>query len=189
MKKIGLLIVLLIGGIAWGQPGKVYESLSEVKDPLQVYELKLTHKRLKGVPEVIREMKNIQVLDLSKNFIDTLPNWIVELQDLRELRVGRNWIHGLPECLGELQRLEILDASRNPLQDLPGSIGLMTSLKELILWQTGIVELPPSIVAIGGTLEVLDLRVCQLTKEDQDVIKALLPEVKIMWDQACNCNH
>ena len=190
MKRYLLTILLIIGAFCVSaQPGRTYTDLKQVKDPLQVYSLKLSFKRLKQVPVEIREMKNLEVLDLSKNYIDTLPSWIGELTQLKEVDVSRNWLHYLPEELGGLSKLESLDANRNPLQELPASMGSLAALRQLILWQTGIVELPPSAVMLNTTLKVLDLRACQLTQEDQETITDLLPDVKKVWDQACNCSR
>ena len=189
MKRFLILVFVASFGVLYAQPGKVYTSLSEVNDPNAVYSLKLTYKRLKAVPPEIRQMKNLQQLDLSKNFIDSIPSWIGELSQLKSLDVSRNWIHFLPETVEQLSSLELLDASRNPLEELPVTIAKLASLKQLVLWKTGIYELPPSIVMLNGSLKVIDLRACPLTLEDQELISDLLPDVKKVWDQACNCSH
>lgn len=189
MRRILTLALLMVAAGCMAQPGKTYTSLQGVKDPMQVYHLRLSLKRLHQVPEAIREMKNLQTLDLSKNFIDSLPTWIGELEHLKELDMGRNWLHYLPEEIGQLTALEELDMSRNPLQELPVGIGNLASLKRLVLWSTGIVEFPPSIVALDGTLKYLDMRACALNREDQELIEDLIPNVKKVWDQACNCTH
>lgn len=189
MKRLIIVLVVLLGVGCMAQPGKTYTSLKDVTDPMKVYHLKLSYKRLKQVPPEVREMKNLETLDLSKNFIDTLPAWIGELVNIKSLDISRNWLHYLPEEMGRLHKLELLDASRNPLQELPITIGELTAMKQLVIWQTGIVELPLSIVALDATLKAIDMRACQLTKEDQEQIDMLLPNAKKIWDQACNCTR
>ena len=40
----------------------------------------------------------------------------------------------------------------------------------------------------GHILKVI-VEACQLTQEDQETITDLLPDVKKVWDQACNCSR
>lgn len=184
-RSIALLLFLLV--VFGVQSQQVVTSLKQVGDPLKVTHLKLTHKQLRHVPEEIRAMKNLEVLDLSKNHIDTLPSWIGELVALRQLDVSRNNLWKLPDALAQLDSLRVLDANRNPLIELPDAMGFMTHLQQLILWSTGISFLPPTFVMLDGVLQLLDLRACMMNKTDQDEIDNLLPNTRKLWNQACNC--
>lgn len=164
--RIGLLLlVFLAGAVAWGQPDRVYKSLKEVSDPQEVYILQLRGKRLKTLPGEVLKMSNLTNLDLRGNRISILPDSIA--------------------CLQHLKRLEL---SRNPLMRLPASMCQMTELAELVLWSTYVTDLPQEFEALDSTLELLDLRNCPLTLDNQEAIETLLPSVKKLWDYACNCS-
>lgn len=169
------------------QPGKVYKSLKDVRNPQDVYILKLNFKRLQAIPDEVFTFTNLCELDLSRNFIDTVPPAIANLRNLQKLSLARNWVRNLPDELSQLSNLRVLDLNRNPLQQLPASLGTLSRLEKLILWQTNVYELPPSFVALDGTLKVLDLRACPLSQQDQEQISDLLPSAHMLWDQDCNC--
>lgn len=189
MKRFFLLL-LLSSAFAFplsAQPGKVYKSLKDVRNPHDVYILKLNFKRLHAIPDVVFSFTNLRDLDLSRNFIDSVPPAIANLRNLQKLSLARNWIRHVPDEISQLSDLRILDLNRNPVQQLPASLGLLPRLEKLILWQTGVIAVPPSFVALDGTLKVLDLRACPLSRQDQEQISDLLPSVHMLWDQDCNC--
>lgn len=169
------------------QPGKVYKSLKDVRNPQDVYILKLNFKRLHAIPDEVFTFTNLCELDLSRNFIDSVPPAIANLRNLQKLSLARNWIHSLPDEISQLSHLRVLDLNRNPIRHIPASVAALSRLEKLILWQTGIVEVPPSLVALDGSLKVLDLRACPLSRQDQQQISDLLPSVQLLWDQDCNC--
>lgn len=188
MKHLLLFLsIFFLAGPAFAQPDRVYRSLQDVEDPALVYQLRLNFKHLAKVPDEIRDMKNLRVLDLSKNQIVTLPGWIGELSQLRELYLGRNHLCRIPGEIARLDSLRVLSADRNPLLELPDEIGSMSHLEELILWSTGISVLPPTFVMLNGTLRHLDLRACEMSHSEQEELRSLLPDVDIDWYQSCNC--
>ncbi|MBP5516308.1 MAG: leucine-rich repeat domain-containing protein [Bacteroidales bacterium] len=195
MKKIIniLVAIIVLASLAipttslHAQRDKVYKSLSEVRNPDSVYILRLRYKRMKTIPAKVFTFKNLRVLDLSRNFIDSIPPEIASLTNLEELNVRRNRIRVVPPEVGKLVQLRILDMSRNPILELPDEMSALTRLEELTLWCTGIVSFPPSFVTLNETLRVIDLRVCPLTYDDQQAIEELLPNPRKRWDYVCNC--
>lgn len=187
MKKTALLLMIVLPWIAIGQPGKVYTSIEEVQQPEEVYELRLRHKRLRAIPEEVYGYKNLRRLDVSHNRIDSLPPTIGQLSNLEELTLSDNRLTALPMEMGLLGKLRVLEADRNPLEMLPEEMGYLTSLEKIAVWSTYLYELPETFENLDGTLHVLDLRSCRLSITDQEGIRRLLPTVKILWDQACNC--
>lgn len=169
------------------QPDKVYRSLKEVTDPQQVYILHLRWKRLRAIPAEVFTFTNLRELDLSRNNIDSIPPDIAQLQHLQRLVLSRNLIRHVPMEVGLLSHLEHLDLNRNPVETLPDNLAFLNSLRELVLWSTNITTLPPSFAELDATLQLLDLRSCSLSIEEQEAITALLPTTRKMWDQACNC--
>jgi len=182
-----ILLMMLASTSIHAQRDRVYTSLSEVKEPEQVYVLHLNYKRLKHVPAQIFTFTNLVELDLSKNMIDSLPPDICRLTHLEVLNLCRNKLHSLPDSIGRLTELRVLNASRNPILDLPETLGLLVNLEELILNLTGVVSLPPSCFTLNYSLKVIDLRACPLTYDNQVAIEELLPSPRKRWNYVCNC--
>lgn len=184
-----ITVFLLIGLAAVAQPDRVYKSLKEVKNPEDVYILKLRYKRLKAIPPEVFTFTNLRELNLGCNFIDTVPPEIANLKQLEVLDLERNWLHYLPKEIGELTNLVRLDLNRNPLQALPEEMSSLSSMERLVLWSTGVSELPLTFVALDATLKLIDLRECYLTEEQMAAICELLPSVKKYWSLSCNCKN
>ena len=184
-----LLFIIYIGCSLTmvAQPGKVYKSLKDIKKPEDVYNLQLNHKRLKAFPAEVFTLPNLRVLDLGRNNISEIPSDIVKLQNLEELKLERNLIKAMPLEIGLLPEIKVIDINRNPIAELPDIIGYLNHLEKLILWGTGIEQLPESFEALDGSLQLLDMRACSLTRDDQEKISQMLPNVKKLWNQACNC--
>lgn len=181
-----LLLMLTCSGLQ-AQRDRVYTSLSEVQNPDEVYVLHLNYKRLKHVPPQIFTFTNLVELDLSKNMIDSIPPAIGRLSNLTTLNLCRNKIHSLPDSIGRLTELKVLNASRNPILDMPETLGLLVNLEELILNMTGVVSLPATCFTLNYSLQVIDLRACPLTYDDQVAIEELLPSPRKRWNYVCNC--
>lgn len=152
--------------VSAAQPGRVYCSLEEVSDPALVYHLQLHGKRLKHVPAQVYEMVHLEVLDLRSNKINYLS-----------------------DSLALLTNLQRLDVSRNPLREIPAAVAQLSQLKELVVWSTYVTSLPTEISCLNESLQVIDMRSCPLTYDDQQAIEQLLPSVKKLWNYACNCSE
>lgn len=188
MKKIMFLMMLCSMALAASaQRDRVYKSLKEVRNPDSVFVLKLRYKRLRQIPPKVFTFRNLRVLDLGCNFIDSIPPQIASLSQLEELVLRRNKLRVIPPEVGSLSRLRILNLSRNPILDLPDELSQLSRLEELIIWCTGVVAFPPSFVALDRTLRVIDMRVCPMTYDDQQAIEDLLPSPRKRWDYVCNC--
>lgn len=167
----------------------VYTSIEDaLKNPEQVYKLRLSKLHLKEFPTEILQLKNLQYLDVSKNRIVKIPSEIKQLNNLRVLNISKNKIESLPDEICELIQLEKLIANQNQLVKLPEKIGDLKRLVVLDLWDTEITSLPESAQHLKN-LKLLDLRHIQLNIREQESIKKLVPNAKVYFSPACNCGN
>lgn len=186
--KCCFVALFLMPALLTAQPDRVYRSLDEVTVPDSVFVLKLTHKRLKAIPQDVFAFHNLRVLDLSKNFIREIPAEIGRLSSLEELNLERNHIRTVPDEMGNLVQLCRLNLSRNPILNLPASMGNLCRLEELRIWSTGVIDFPASFASLNYTLKVIDMRACPLTYDNQEAIEQLLPTPQKKWFRTCNCH-
>lgn len=79
---------------------------------------------LRGLPQAIGRLTNIEVLNLSSNFSDLeeLPEEIGDLMNLKELDLSNNQIRTLPDSFARLENLTKLDLNENPLSVPPREV-------------------------------------------------------------------
>lgn len=119
--------------------------------------LNLSRKNLKEIPAYVFERKDLKVLKLYGNFIDSISYRIAELENLEELYIGRNNLKSFPNEIGKLKNLKILSAQYNEIDSLPSEIGQLDSLDQLILNQNELRSLPNEIGQLKK-LEMLQLK-------------------------------
>ena len=112
-------------------------------------------------PECIRDLAQLEILNIHSNILKELPEWICEFKMLKSLNFNNNVVKTLPKEIGELNNLKELFARGNQLEILPKSIGNMRSLKILKLYQNQLKKIPETIGNIQN-LESLDLHENQL---------------------------
>lgn len=98
----------------------------------------LSGKQLSGsLKAEIREVSNLEILDLSNNHFTGLPAEVGQLHNLRSLDLSNNPLTGLPHELGNLQNLEQLDLSGTDYSEfdlnvirerLPASVNIITEM-------------------------------------------------------------
>lgn len=119
--------------------------------------INLSRKRLTQIPEHIYEQRDLKVLKLYGNQIDSISPKIAQLTSLEKLYLGRNKLHSLPPEIGELKNLKILSVPYNKLDSLPSTLGHLTSLQQLWLDQNELRALPSSIGDLKK-LETIQIR-------------------------------
>ena len=107
--------------------------------------LNLSKQGLKEIPEYVFETRDLRVLKLYGNQLETLDPRICEIETLEKLYIGKNKIKFLPSEIGKLKRLKLLSAQYNDIDSLPAEIGDLTLLEQLILNQNSLTALPSSI--------------------------------------------
>ena len=100
---------------------------------------------LMDLPERIKNLPSLQLLDLSSTQIGTLPESIGNMPSLVFLSLSNTQVRMLPESIGNLSSLQLLDLSKTQIRTLPESIGNLLNLQDLFLGKTQIGTLPESI--------------------------------------------
>jgi len=128
----------------------------------KIIRLCLSGLELRKVPEIVRELKSLEFIDLSYNLLENLPDWISELKELKELEISNNSLKELPEAIGEMESLEKILACNNNLKLLPESIGNLKKLKKLELYENQLKKIPSSIGNLSN-IKTLDFHKNQIT--------------------------
>lgn len=151
-----------------------------------VQRLFLSDKGLKQVPEQVRLMKNLEVLDLSHNALEELPLWLQELTRLNQLVLsynpllspnvdfvlpvslehleirGMGW-EGFPSTIFDLPLLKSLNAGQNKIKALTEEIGKLEVLERLVLDTNTLRAIPTSFRKLNE-LRILSLQGNQIRK-------------------------
>ncbi len=98
-------------------------------------ELNLNNQQLMFFPEVLLKFNNLEILNLSSNYIPQIPSEITLLNSLVELSLANNHsLYNLPNALCLLKTLRKLDLSNTLIAKLPDNIGALENLEELDLF-------------------------------------------------------
>ncbi|HYO62227.1 MAG TPA: COR domain-containing protein [Pyrinomonadaceae bacterium] len=73
------------------------------------------------LPESLRDVEGIQILEANRNRFSTIPDWIGELSSLAALGLDHNNLKKLPEQISTLPNLQGLFVTHNMLEGLPSS--------------------------------------------------------------------
>jgi internalin A len=122
------------------QAFRVPDKFGAKTDVLVLYRL-----GLKEVPESLRKIRDIELLNLGGNEIRELPSWISELSALKAIGLHGNQLRTLPPEIGLLPRLVALYLENNQIERLPEELRTL-SLKELRLHGNPKLALPDSLL-------------------------------------------
>ncbi|XP_040263709.1 leucine-rich repeat-containing protein 40 [Bufo bufo] len=103
---------------------------------------------LTELPAAIGELVNLQKLNVSHNKLKSLPPELAQLQNLKSLLVQHNQLEEIPDVLGPLSVLEELDLSSNGLRNISGCLGGLTHLSRLNLSSNKLKSLPAEISSL-----------------------------------------
>jgi Leucine-rich repeat (LRR) protein len=166
---------------------KVFKNLKEaLENPDEVTHLKLVRKRFREFPIEILKLKNLTHLDLSKNKIDSIPSSIKTLLSLEELKLKSNNFTQFPDALCQLSSLKKLSLAENEIENIPSGISDMKNLELLDLYRNSITYISSEIKKLEK-LKRLDLRMIEMNNEKQEIIRAMLPNTRVMLTEPCNC--
>ena len=109
------------------------------------YGLDLSGLGLKHIPDGLRALPAIELLDFRNNVIEELPKWIGELSALKGLSIVGNKLRTLPDEIGSLKNLKLLWLDGNQLEELPEMLRSLP-LEEIALEGNPKLGLPESIL-------------------------------------------
>lgn len=178
----------LLDSVALAKEHEYSDLVEALKTPEKVYKLNLRKKKLKKIPKEVFTFTNLQVLNLSKNKLTEIPGDIGKLTKLEVLNVSANNIDTVSEEIGKLVNIKKLILNQNIISSLPPDIGNLTRMTFLDMWGNNIQELPKEITKLQNTLKVLDLRVISIRDNLQEIMVQQLPNTKIFFSMACNCD-
>jgi Leucine-rich repeat (LRR) protein len=125
-----------------GDIPKLTELPESLKQLVQLESLNVSDHQLTTLPEWLGEFGQLQSLNIASNRLKTLPRQLTHLTQLQSLDIGDNQLTTLPEWLGEFIDLGSLDVSSNHLTNLPESLGQLVQLRSLSLAENPLGELP-----------------------------------------------
>lgn len=137
-----------------------------------------------GIEEALQKKDSVTNLILRKQKLQKFPLEILSLKNLERLDISRNYIKELPIEISQLKRLHYLNVAQNLLSSLPAEMSSMV-LDTLILWDNSIREFDESFKNLD--LNYLDIRAIQMTRSEQKRIKQIFPNTRIRKDHPCNC--
>jgi len=112
-------------------------------------ELHIEKNQFSSSPEIIGNLKNLEVLEILYEyylFPDNLPLSIFDLPKLRVLKISSDKITSIPDEIGNLKNLQELESNFNKeLTSLPETIGNLVNLRTLNLLNNHLNSLPTSI--------------------------------------------
>jgi Leucine-rich repeat (LRR) protein len=161
-----------------------FENLDSI--PYQIGRLKnlellsVTRSGLKTVPSSIGQLAKLTTLILTSNKLKELPESIGDLRKLYELDIGRNQLQNIPSSISKLKKLNRLHVYDNELESIGAYIGELEELEELDLSENQLKILPDEIRKLKK-LRTLYLSKNPISKEEQERIKALLPNTTIYF--------
>jgi len=93
--------------------------------------------------------KELRVVNLHRNQLDTLPDSFAQLKSLQELIISANKFENFPEVITKLTKLKIINAEQNRLSALPESFSKLTALEDLNLSTNKFEEFPETILSLS----------------------------------------
>jgi small GTP-binding protein len=128
------------------------------------------------IPDGLRDLNHIRILNLSNNQIRELPNWLGELTELNLLDLTENALATLPESIGALAKLESLHLSFNRIRTLPASMARLRCLHQLALLGNPEIKIPNEILRTFDAQLIVDF----YARTSPDEIKVPLNEFKLV---------
>ncbi|XZN91424.1 MAG: COR domain-containing protein [Microcoleus sp.] len=116
--------------------------------------LNLSNNQITVIPEAIAQLSNLTELYLWNNQITVIPEAIAQLSNLTELYLWNNQITVIPEAIAQLSNLTELYLSNNQITVIPEAIAQLSNLTQLYLWNNQITVIPEAIAQLSNLTEL-----------------------------------
>lgn len=186
-----MLLIPVVGCSQFLSPSQldtayVYSSIEEaLQNPEEVYVLDLKVKKGK-IPQELFDLPYLHVLEIKRGRISELPDDFAKLTNLVQLDLTNNKLTHFPPVLMDMPHLEELHLGKNDIQRIPEDITRMENLRLLDIWSTQVPRLPLALAKMES-LEEVDMRMIEISQEEQDYFIELMPEVQFHFSVPCNC--
>ena len=116
-------------------------------------ELYLSHNKISEVPEDLKCLSNLKVLELSNNQLQRIPGAALsEWTNMEYLNLGCNRLLEIPDEIGRMRSLRVLRVSDNSLRQLPSTLCRLNKLQTLTLSKNRLVALPFGFHNLSGLM-------------------------------------
>jgi len=117
----------------------------------------------------LKNLKNLQQIDLYDNNIKELPNSIGELKQIKYLSIHNNQLIKLPKNFSKLNSIEILDLSWNNFEEIPEEVFELQNIKKLNLSGNKILKISKSLKKLKN-LKKIDMTYNKIRKKPNFLI-------------------
>jgi hypothetical protein len=124
-----------------------------------------------------------EIIRFSKSTALQLYPCYSAMKQVRELSIEKSRMTQFPMEILEMDALEILSFAFTPIAHLPDDIWKLRNLKLLNLKGTKVNSLPDGL----DFVELIDMRMIEFTKAEQDAIRAQYPQSAIYFSAPCKC--
>ena len=129
--------------------GELTELPEEIGELTHLKKLRLFNSNLESLPVSIRNLVNLESIDLTGNRLTEIPAGIFELDGLKRLILDDNQITIIPNSINNLVNLEELSINNNALTALP-DLSALTKLDVIDTEDNPIVEDEPPVYKTRG---------------------------------------
>ncbi len=131
-----------------------------------VFKVVLFDKSLENFPLEIFKCKNLNTLELTKNYFSDLPQEIAYFNSLQSLYIRENNFQKIPQGVTKLPNLKRLSIGANPIKNFSGLDSLQWSLEELKIDEANITQLSDEVYRLKK------LKILSVTKNKIDTISS-----------------
>jgi len=125
--------------------------------------LTIYYSSISVVSNSIKNLKNLEYLDLNTNEFKEIPKEIESLKNLKTINFYFNGITEIPNSIEKFEKLEELNLGSNSIKEIPESVTKLKNLKKLTLCENKITSIPESITNLKN-LTYLNLEFNNLFK-------------------------
>jgi Leucine-rich repeat (LRR) protein len=111
-------------------------------------EINLNNNKINLNKAAVRRLKNIKIILLAGNDLETLPENINQLISVRRLNLSKNHLSELPASFAKMDSLKSVIFYKNNFSIFPLEVCLPKNLKELDFYYNHIDEIPPEIAGL-----------------------------------------